>query len=1204
MIRENDPFLVSGGGDASDSTESDASATISPSVVMSDSSQPTKGPKAMRHTTEDNKDILYCFLWAKQRARITYSSYSNIMHERWASLRPDKPMSKTALATKGKRLHDRASKDLGMNGWLGLADLKEAAECVRRDLVAEGLESVDADSDIASDGSKDNDMNVGIGGDAHCNDPCGSSYDEGPPASPEYETLYKRAVVVFNDLKESSIEAQDRRVLKKKSFSAQRLVWIDRIFTKICESLSQEEQSNLTIMNTLLYSVAAVFTFKEGQESGCKDEGSHNKGKGSRPVPKWKCRLDKKVMNLRKEVDILQAGLSGRLKKQGAVSFKNMVCRKYGIEGNRTEVVRIIFMLKNRISAAAAKIRRYEDNLKAKDQNELFQKNKKQFYRSVFEQAEPISDPPSEENIRQFWQNEIFGETSLYLETPSWLGEVQKACKGVPPQEWSGISVAEVSYQLAGQMNWKASGMDGLPNFWLKSVPSCHSYLAAGMQCCVENPDQLPEWMVRGRTVLLPKSGNTAVAANYRPITCLNTMWKALTGVLSNKINSHLNKNNILASEQQGAVRNSYGTKRQLLINKSIFEDVFRKKKNLSSVYIDYAKAYDSVPHRWIAEVMSVYKISDVIVNFLIVSMQNWHTDLFLYHDQGVIYVPNIRIKRGIFQGDSLSPLLFIIALNPLSLLINRRCSGYKLNDLNLTHCLYMDDLKGYSDSFKGIEKMIKVIVEFSRDIGMSLGLAKCKVVNLKKGKLAAVGGVTLASGGVIEELGEGEFYKYLGVEELDGTKHQKMKEKVWTGAKLKLRKLLESCLNSKNMFQAINECVIPVVSYSFGIVDWLENDVKEIDVKIRKMLHMYRAFEKKSDVDRLYAARVVGGRGLQSVWDVYKATMCRLAYVLGNSQCEVLQACALIDRKGLFSIQKKAEKFLNGVALELPENFVTKPLLARAQIIAKVIRSDILKKHLDVWKGKPQHGAYLRLLDERELHIKHSVGWMNKVHLDSFSEAYICAAQELALFTRYHERHIIKSRLDDKCRICQKEPETIFHILAGCDILSKREYFTRHNSLCQYVHYEVMKYFALPCGANWYAHSPKEVMMTKSVEIVYDQVISTDRPVGANRPDILVRDKLNRKTYIIDISCPCDVNVVLKEAEKVSKYSLLKNELLKMWGGECVVIPVVIGGLGAVSCNTEKHLMNLPGKIKMSVCQKIVSLGSKKILQAVLAKK
>ena len=91
-------------------------------------------------------------------------------------------------------------------------------------------------------------------------------------------------------------------------------------------------------------------------------------------------------------------------------------------------------------------------------------------------------------------------------------------------------------------------------------------------------------------------------------------MWKTLTGILSSKISNHLEKHSILATEQQGAIKKSYGTKRQLLINRSIFEDAFRKKKNLSCAYIDYMKAYDSVPHNWIIEILRAYKVSNVIV--------------------------------------------------------------------------------------------------------------------------------------------------------------------------------------------------------------------------------------------------------------------------------------------------------------------------------------------------------------------------------------------------------------------------------------------------------------------------------------------------------------------------------------------------------------------------------------------------------------
>ena len=631
---------------------------------------------------------------------------------------------------------------------------------------------------------------------------------------------------------------------------------------------------------------------------------------------------------------------------------------------------------------------------------------------------------------------------------------------------------------------------------------------------------------------------------------------------------------------------------------------MFRNKRNLSFGYIDYAKAYDSVPHKWIIDILHAYKVNDVIVSFLAHTMLMWQTDIFLYHENGFICVRGVRIKRGIFQGDSLSPLLFIIAINPLSLLLNRRCSGYRLDGLNVTHCLYMDDLKGYSNSYKGIEKMFEVIDQFSKDIGMSLNLAKCKIVNIKKGKLVALGGIELKSGGVIEELGENDVYKYLGIEELAGVSHERMKEKIWASAKVKLRKLLESELNSRNLFVAINESVMPVISYSFGVVYWLESDLKELDIKVRKLLNMYRVFEIKSDIDRLYAPRAIGGRGLQSIWDVYQATICRLAYVLANSPCELLRACSKVDSKGLFSIKRKAEKFHDGLAPSLPSRFDEKPLLVRAQLVAKAVRDEVFKRRLDTWKKKPQHGAYLRLLEERGLHVKHSWGWMNKAHVDGFSEAYVCAAQELALFTRYHEKHILKSRSDDLCRICQKQPETIFHILSGCDILSKREYFVRHNNVCQYVHFEIMKHFAFPCGSNWYAHKPCDVIMSKKVEIVYDQVITTDRPVGANRPDILVRDKVNKQVYIVDVSCPCDVNVVSKEAEKISKYSVLKKELMKMWGGQCTIIPVVVGGLGAVSKNAEKYVKSLPGNVDMVLCQKIAVLGSKRILQAVLSRK
>ena len=115
-------------------------------------------------------------------------------------------------------------------------------------------------------------------------------------------------------------------------------------------------------------------------------------------------------------------------------------------------------------------------------------------------------------------------------------------------------------------------------------------------------------------TTLLPKSEKTTDASQYRPITCLTTIWKCLTGMIGEKIAQFLNDNNMLAVEQQGGIKESYGTKTQLLINRNILNDAARNKKNLHMLYVDYKKAYDSVPHAWIREALTVYKICPTII--------------------------------------------------------------------------------------------------------------------------------------------------------------------------------------------------------------------------------------------------------------------------------------------------------------------------------------------------------------------------------------------------------------------------------------------------------------------------------------------------------------------------------------------------------------------------------------------------------------
>ena len=499
---------------------------------------------------------------------------------------------------------------------------------------------------------------------------------------------------------------------------------------------------------------------------------------------------------------------------------------------------------------------------------------------------------------------------------------------------------------------------------------------------------------------------------------------------------------------------------------------------------------------------------------------------------------------------------------------------------------------------------MAKVVYNFSTSISMKFGFDKCKVLNIVRGKIQKCGNIELDQDNCIEEMESSEVYKYLGVLESSNIKHNDMKALTVQKFKKKLKQVLKSELNAKNIMTAINEYVTPVLTYTFGVVNWTEQDIKDIDIHVRKSLNMNKMFEIKSDTDRLYITRKMGGRGLISAWDCFKCTNIRLAHFLRETKNAKLLKCAEFDKVCLFSITKRADKYTENLTLEVPKNFKDKPLLRQAQIMSESAKVSLQKLRHKTCTEKPQHGNYYKLLEEKSVSKKLSLAWLERVHMSPQSEAYIFAAQELALFTRWHERHILKKINDDNCRICKTKPETMSHILSGCDNLAKKEYLERHNGVAQYVHHAICNSFGIQTNAKWHTHKPQEVLVLKNVEIIWDMPLSTDRPHVFNRPDIVVREKANKKCYIIDISCPNDINVAQKEQEKITKYSGLRIELGRMWDCECIVIPIVVGGLGVVSMDFDKYKNMLPAQISSAMCIKIALLGSEKILRAFFARK
>ena len=97
------------------------------------------------------------------------------------------------------------------------------------------------------------------------------------------------------------------------------------------------------------------------------------------------------------------------------------------------------------------------------------------------------------------------------------------------------------------------------------------------------------------------------------------------------------------------------------------------------------------IPQSWISECLEVFGVAENTKNFLVNSMNKWKLEL----TSNGASLGNVEIRRGIFEGNSLSPLLFVLCLVPLSLILRRVKFHYEFGDkkTRINHLFFMDNL-------------------------------------------------------------------------------------------------------------------------------------------------------------------------------------------------------------------------------------------------------------------------------------------------------------------------------------------------------------------------------------------------------------------------------------------------------------------------------------------------------------------------------
>ena len=271
--------------------------------------------------------------------------------------------------------------------------------------------------------------------------------------------------------------------------------------------------------------------------------------KKEKKEPFWKRRIEGDIKKLRQDLSRIDSWFKGKWKNAKAKE-KQDLDEKYRLKAKGFNTVRE--ELRQRITAKTAKIRRYTNRIKQFQDNRFYNTNQRRFFKQLSGEQERTI-PPNPEETTKFW-NEIWGNNVEHKRNADWIKKQEGKISTVKQGEVS-ISLADVKDKVKKIPNWKGPGPDEIQGYWVKNFTGLHDKIAQHLQHCLR-ASEVPGWLVEGRTILIMKDpAKGPLVGNYRPIACLNLLWKLMTSILSEKTYLFLESNKLLPDEQKGCRR-------------------------------------------------------------------------------------------------------------------------------------------------------------------------------------------------------------------------------------------------------------------------------------------------------------------------------------------------------------------------------------------------------------------------------------------------------------------------------------------------------------------------------------------------------------------------------------------------------------------------------------------------------------------------
>ena len=243
----------------------------------------------------------------------------------------------------------------------------------------------------------------------------------------------------------------------------------------------------------------------------------------------------------------------------------------------------------------------------------------------------------------------------------------------------------------------------------------------------------------------------------------------------------------------------------------------------------------------------------------------------------------------------------------------------------------------------------------------------------------------------------------------------------------------------------------IPVLTPTYGVLDWTIQEIRNIDIKTRKILSMTGNFHINSDVDCLYIPRSEGGRSLKAIQTAYECRIVSLNHPLSRNK----------DRNKLLSIVSQSEENESAsVAGELCGKYdITTSQNELPRLVGQKYLRSKYKENISLYQNKVMHGYIAKSIEnDPKIDQKTSKSWTRNKDMSSEFEAYAFAIKDQEIATKYIKAKRQKGNtsntiMNTRCRLCKSANEDIIHIIASCPMMSVRYYLPlRHDVIAKIV--------------------------------------------------------------------------------------------------------------------------------------------------------